>query len=75
MRTHTGERPYTCDVPGCRYAAAQSGDLKLHMRSHTGERPYACDVHGCGYAAAESGKLNLHKRTHTGPALSALSRR
>ena len=66
MRTHTGERSYACDVPGCGYTAAQSGALMSHMRIHTGERPYACDVPGCGYTAAENGMIKRHMRTHTG---------
>ena len=64
MRTNTGKRPYSCDVPGCGYAAAKSGALKAHMRTHTGERPYACDVPGCGYSATQSSALKRHKLTH-----------
>ena len=60
MRTHTGERPYACDAPGCGYATAVSCSLKKHMRVHTGERPYACEVPGCTYAAAERGTLAGH---------------
>ena len=40
-RTHTGERPFKCDV--CPYAATVSSALKTHiMRTHTGEKPFAC---------------------------------
>ncbi|KAJ1633829.1 hypothetical protein T492DRAFT_589834, partial [Pavlovales sp. CCMP2436] len=42
-RTHRGERPYTCDEPGCEYRSRWAGDLKVHKRTHSGERPYACD--------------------------------
>ncbi|KAK3090262.1 hypothetical protein FSP39_010495 [Pinctada imbricata] len=47
MRTHTGERPYNCDYPGCDKAFCQSGQLKTHQRLHTGEKPFMCSEQGC----------------------------
>ncbi|BET02235.1 ZnF_C2H2 [Nesidiocoris tenuis] len=46
-RVHTGERPYSCDFPGCLRKFKQSGQLKTHQRLHTGERPFICSVEGC----------------------------
>ena len=40
MRTHTGEKPFPCQHPGCNYASSQPTHLKAHMRKHTGEKPY-----------------------------------
>ena len=47
LRTHTGERPYTCDYPNCTRAFVQSGQLKTHQRLHAGEKPFKCPVEHC----------------------------
>ena len=46
-RTHSGERPYTCDFPNCGKAFVQSGQLKTHQRLHTGEKPFICTAENC----------------------------
>ncbi|KAL5005623.1 hypothetical protein ScPMuIL_016781 [Solemya velum] len=62
VQTHTGERPYKCDI--CGQAFSEKGTLTKHIRTHTGERPYKCDI--CGQAFSEKRNLTRHIRTHTG---------
>ncbi|XP_056093976.1 zinc finger protein 76 isoform X6 [Rhinichthys klamathensis goyatoka] len=65
-RSHTGDRPYRCEVPSCGKAFATGYGLKSHVRTHTGEKPYKCPEDMCYKAFKTSGDLQKHVRTHTG---------
>jgi hypothetical protein len=65
VRTHTGERPYTCPEPHCGRGFTSATNYKNHVRIHTGEKPYVCTVPGCGKRFTEYSSLYKHHVVHT----------
>lgn len=65
-RSHTGEKPFLCEYPGCGKAYVQKSGLDGHKRVHTGERPYKCDWPGCDFACSDGSAFGRHRHLHTG---------
>ena len=64
MLVHTGEKPYSCTIPGCTWKFSLLYNLHSHMQKHKDERPYKCNLPTCARAFARVGNLKAHLKTH-----------
>ncbi|KAK2719513.1 early growth response protein 1-like [Artemia franciscana] len=65
IRSHTGERPFQCEVESCGKTFTRNEELTRHKRIHTGVRPYSCVQ--CGKKFGRRDHLKKHTRTHQRP--------
>ena len=61
---HTGTRRYTCQEPGCHFAATKQTNLARHVRqTHERHKPFVCQT--CGRTSSSRFNMETHMKSHS----------
>lgn len=65
MLTHTGEKPFKCDFPGCEWTFRLKGALTDHKRAiHENAKKHVCEWPGCNKRFLQQCHLKKHIMGH-----------
>lgn len=64
-RSHTGDRPFKCPIPGCESSFLRNGHLTAHLVSHESseDKPFCCSI--CNKGVNSRQHLKRHEKTHS----------
>lgn len=61
----SGEKPFSCEFPGCDRRFANSSDRKKHSFVHRTDKPYICKYAGCEKTYTHPSSLRKHMKLHS----------
>ena len=64
LHSHTRERSFVCDHPGCQFQTTTAPRLKVHKFHSHSNRSIACTVEGCDKRFATERNLKSHLTSH-----------
>lgn len=62
LRTHSGEKPFTCPMLFCNVAFSFKGNLIRHIESHCGIKRFECSE--CGQRFSNNQNVRKHKSVY-----------